>query len=183
MGKKKGRVYECDACGKDYEPYSITQLTCSRSCASSGTRNGSYKHGHLVNGKRSKTLSIWYGMRARVNNPKEYHKKYYKNIKICQRWDDFNNFLEDMGECPSEKHSIDRIDVYGDYEPSNCRWATHTQQMNNTTSNRVLTLNGVSMTQEQWGRKLGMNGAVIYKRLKRGWSVERSLTTPLTIKR
>lgn len=99
---------------------------------------------------------------------------------MCDRWlNSFDNFLEDMGKSPSPKHSIDRIDVNGNYEPSNCRWATHLEQMSNMRSNKILTLDGESHTQEEWGRITGIGGTAICKRLRRGWTVEKALKTPL----
>lgn len=82
---------------------------------------------------RSRTYRIWIAMRSRCNNPKHSSYDYYggRGIKVCERWNDFAMFWEDMGECPSENHSIDRINGDGNYEPSNCRWAVQSAQMDN----------------------------------------------------
>lgn len=77
--------------------------------------------------------SAWLAMRQRCYNPKSQRFKYYggRGIKICSRWlTSFDNFIEDMGRRPKGK-SLDRIDVDGDYEPDNCRWATQTEQIVN----------------------------------------------------
>lgn len=76
---------------------------------------------------------VWIAMRQRCSNPKCRVYKHYggRGIKVCKEWDDFKRFIDDMGRRPSDGYSIDRIDVNGDYEPSNCRWATRTQQVVN----------------------------------------------------
>lgn len=83
--------------------------------------------------KQSPEYWAWRGMLFRCLNPKAtYFPKYGgRGIAICERWMTYKNFLEDMKERPSAKHSLDRIDVDRDYEPSNCRWATATMQSRN----------------------------------------------------
>lgn len=88
------------------------------------------KHGHRA--KRSPTYYSWAAMIARCTNPNRSDYRYYGGlgIKVCERWRSFANFLEDMGERPRGR-TLDREDANGDYEPSNCRWATKKTQMNN----------------------------------------------------
>jgi hypothetical protein len=96
-------------------------------------------HGHSVRGNRSRTYGVWAGMKQRCSNPKAIGYANYggRGIKVCERWESFENFLADMGEAPggprgnADHRSIDRIDVEGNYEPGNCRWATQTEQIAN----------------------------------------------------
>ncbi len=148
---------------------------------------GCYKR--AVNGQTSRThgmsstatYKIWQGMHKRCNNPKCRTYPLYggRGIKVCERWESFENFLEDMGERPADNLSLDRIDNEGDYEPGNCRWATDTEQVNNTRRNNRITFNGVTQNLGQWAKQTGLPRDAIFLRIKRGWSVERALTTPL----
>ena len=83
---------------------------------------------------RTAEYRIWDKMKERCDYPKchNYHLYGARGIKVCDRWESFENFLEDMGVRPSSKHSIERKDVNGDYEPSNCKWATTKEQTRNT---------------------------------------------------
>lgn len=156
---------------------------CSKSCAASGTHNSAYKHGNATRFKgQTKEYKTWAQVKTRTTNPNSQNAAYYmgRGIKMCDRWlNSFEAFYEDMGPAPTPKHSIDRIDPNGDYEPGNCRWATHIEQMNNIRNNKRIEFGGVVMTQEEWGRVTGIRGSVIQKRLKRGWTVEKALTTQL----
>jgi len=84
--------------------------------------------------KHLKEGRCWSGIKQRCNNPNSTAYEYYggRGIKMCKRWAlSFENFIEDMGSAPGPEYSIDRIDVDGDYEPGNCRWATPVEQRNN----------------------------------------------------
>jgi hypothetical protein len=103
-----------------------------------------------------------------------------RGIRICDRWTEpngqgFANFLTDMGERP-DGTSLDRIDVNGNYEPSNCRWATVKEQANNKRTSRWVTAFGQTLTIAEWADVTGVGAGVIRKRLNRGWSPGRSLT-------
>jgi hypothetical protein len=100
-------------------------------------------HGHTTGGKSSKVYRVWAQMLQRCTTPTD--QKYYaygaRGISVCDRWLKFENFLADMGE-PPLRHSIDRKDNDGNYEPSNCRWATSTQQSRNTSQNKFVIVDG-----------------------------------------
>jgi len=93
------------------------------------------KHGHTkYGGEKSREYTAWAGMKQRcynLNNPR-YKDWGGRGIKVCQRWlDSFENFLADMGACPLDKNSLDRIDNNKDYAPGNCRWANPKEQSQN----------------------------------------------------
>jgi hypothetical protein len=87
---------------------------------------------------KSKEWNSWNHMKGRCNNPNNPKFKDYgeRGMSVWKRWAKFENFYEDMGDAPSKSHSLDRIDNEGNYEPSNCRWATPEEQSNNRRANR-----------------------------------------------
>lgn len=94
---------------------------------------GYIRHGHASNGELSPTYRTWRSMMLRCDHPSQDSYQYYgeRGITVCDRWrDSFESFLADMGERPDGK-SIDRVDVNGNYEPGNCRWATASEQRRN----------------------------------------------------
>ena len=119
---------------------------------------------------------VWRGMIKRCHSKtnKGYKKYGGRGISVCERWHKFENFLSDMGD-PAGNLSIDRIDVNGDYEPNNCRWATSEVQGNNRRTNIVITHNGESLTIAQWSRKTGINRQTLYWRAKQNWHPEKML--------
>jgi hypothetical protein len=124
---------------------------------------------------------IWLAMRSRCRPVSEGgHERYGgRGISVCERWAGlFDSFLEDMGERPSDKHSIDRIDNDGDYEPGNCRWATSAEQSRNTSVNRMVTHDGETLCIADWAERYGLRPSMLSGRLNAGWDFERAVTTP-----
>lgn len=136
---------------------------------------GNTKHG--MHG--TKLYGIWKGIRERCNNPNtnRHHIYHDKGISICEEWNDFTNFSNWAMENGYEDGlTIDRIDVNGNYEPSNCRWATQKEQANNKSNSRYLSFNGETHTLGEWASITGISLRTIWKRLDSGWSVEEALT-------
>ena len=128
----------------------------------------------------SRLYRIWNSMRQRCENPKAISYKYYggKGIFVCDEWKEFKNFLAwALNNGYADNLTIDRKDSDGNYEPSNCKWATYKEQQNNTSYNRLYTHNGETLNIMQWAEKTGMSPNMLYKRLLRGWSIEKALTT------
>jgi hypothetical protein len=116
----------------------------------------------------------WMGMIGRCTNPRNHAYKDYgeRGIKVCDRWLKFENFYADMGEPPTEQHSLDRIDNNGDYNPENCRWATKAEQANNRRSSKLITFQGITMTQREWEKFLNVPEKRIHEWLKKGKTME-----------
>jgi hypothetical protein len=138
-------------------------------------------HGHTKSGKHSTEYVCWKNIIARCSDQNADAYPWYggRGIKVCERWQKFENFIADMGFKPSPKHSIERDDVDRDYEPGNCRWATAAEQGANKRNTRLLTAFGKTMHMNEWCRHLGILQGTLWDRLDRGWSVERALTEPV----
>ena len=121
--------------------------------------------------------SCWKKMIARCYRPKEASYIWYgkKGIKVAPEWFNFRTFLSDIGPRPSLKYSLDRINSNGNYEPGNVRWATRTAQARNRRNNRLITVNGTTLTVSAWAEKLDISPNPIYSRLQRGWSPLKAL--------
>lgn len=141
------------------------------------------KHGNLHHeGKEPRLYRIWKCIRNRcygANSQRDCYKNYAgRGISMCEEWDDFTAFEKwALENGYADNLSIDRIDVNGDYEPSNCRWADTKTQANNTRRNVRITYNGETHTFAEWGRIVGIKSSIIRSRIvERGWSVEEALT-------
>jgi hypothetical protein len=116
------------------------------------------------------------GMHDRCKN-KRLDRHTYKKITVCERWNKFENFFEDMGNPPTNKHSIDRIDNDGNYCPENCRWATYTEQARNKSNNTILEYDGKRMTIAEWSEYNGIKAATICRRIYvQRWPLSEALT-------
>lgn len=119
-------------------------------------------------------------MRQRCVNPRHKSFKDYgaRGISVCAEWRKFKGFLADMGQRPTPRHTLERKDRRGNYEPGNCEWANWITQANNRSSNSFLEFNGKCQTKSMWARELGISRGLITDRLDLGWSVEKTLTRP-----
>lgn len=139
-------------------------------------RRDSESHGR----SGTKQYIAWQTMIRRCYDKR--HKSYTsygaRGIRVCDRWlYSFSNFLEDMGERP-DGMTLDRIDPNGNYEPSNCRWATNKEQANNRTNSRLLTVDGVTKTVTEWAEYSDVTAGQIARRVKSGWSHKDAVFKP-----
>ncbi len=131
---------------------------------------------------KTKEHRTWRGLRSRCNDPSNKGYKNYggRGIKVCERWDSFENFFADMGPAPSPKHSIDRFpNVNGDYGPGNCRWATDAEQHANRRDNCYLEYRGETKMAVEWMAISGLPKSTFFNRLYRGWPIEKVMEAPV----
>lgn len=135
-------------------------------------RKRSYQwHGHGCPTNKSPTYQTWLKMKQRCSDPKNPYFHLYggRGIVVCDKWvHDFAQFLADVGERPSAKHSLDRINNDAGYEPGNVRWATAAEQSANRRVNVYITIDGVTKHQQAWTREAGLSPATIRERMARG---------------
>lgn len=155
--------------GKDLRTGATKSCGCLR--AEKGVIN------NLIHGKsNTRTFRIWRRMRERCSNRRCTDWRHYggRGIRVCERWQDFMTFLNDMGEAPSGA-TIERIDNNGDYEPANCRWGSRKEQARNKRDNKDITYQGRTQCVAAWAEEIGIKYSVLSSRLRRGWPVERAL--------
>lgn len=177
---KRGHILykvKCD-CGKEKTVLGASLRSGgSRSCDKCYLLTGS--HGMW----KSKEFSIWSSMKDRCYNPNNSRYENYgeRGIVVCERWiNSFANFYTDMGD--SNGLSIDRIDVNSGYCPENCRWATPTVQARNRTNNTTFEYKGEVKCVSEWCEIYNIASSTFHNRLKRGWSIEKTIETPVNIK-
>ena len=138
----------------------------------------SYKHGES---HTSRLYREWASMKLRCysKNRKDYINYGGRGIKVCEEWKDYFSFRNwALKNGYSDDLTLDRIDVNGNYEPLNCRWADAETQANNKRNSKFITYNGKRQTVSQWAKELNIPASRIFDRLSMGWSEEESLTIP-----
>lgn len=133
------------------------------------------RHGHRSGRKNSLTYTSWETMRTRCSMGGSY---WDKGIRVCDRWESFSNFLLDMGDRPKNT-TIDRINPLGDYEPSNCRWATASEQSRNRSDRVYFEHDGRRMLLTDWAKETGIAFSCLFKRVHTlGWPFFKAIGTP-----
>lgn len=168
---------KCNDCGHEF-----TARTGAINYGDAACAPCSYKRKVTHGMVESMEYKSWRSMKSRCLNPKDDNYADYggRGISVSQEWvNSFETFFADMGRKPSSKHSIERIDVNGNYEPSNCRWATMTEQANNRRNNTRLTFRGITLNQKEWCNKLGLCESTVHNRILKGMSIEDALTIPV----
>lgn len=173
------RLYEalCDCGTVCVKRHNNLQSGITNSCGClqrERTGDAVRKHGqrrHDSTGGKTKTYRTWLGIKARCSNPTnvDFHRYGARGINVCQAWDEsFEQFLADMGQHPGGDLSIDRIDVNGNYEPGNCRWATPKEQANNRRSAVRFEYQGRVMSVPDLAAIAGVSVDCMYQRLRVG---------------
>ncbi len=170
-----------------YQPLWNCQCVCGevREVSGAGLRSGKSlncgcqrktrrTHGHARQpGQKGRTYRIWKAMRSRCQPGYQQTADYYlRGIRVCERWDSFQAFLEDMGECP-EGNSIDRIDNDKGYDPSNCRWATASTQRRNSRRVILIAIDGDDMVLKDAAARIGVSDTAIFQdRSRNGGTIQ-----------
>lgn len=144
------------------------------------TRERRFRHGL----RNTQLYRAWSNIKTRCYNPKKDTYAYYggKGITMCQEW--LNNFMAfynwSMNNGYKKGLTIDRLNPNGNYEPSNCRWVTASQQQNNKLNNHIIEYNGEIHTLAEWSSLLNLNYGTLHRRIQYlNWSIEKAFTTPI----
>jgi hypothetical protein len=123
----------------------------------------------------------WRNMLARCTDPSHKNYKNYgaRGITVCERWSKFKNFMLDMGRKPDPKFTIEREDVNGNYEPTNCKWISRKDQGRNKRNSVFVAYQGKKMLLIDLVEELGLSRAVVHGRLKMGWTLAQAIALPV----
>jgi len=175
-------LYKCSCGNETITRISNVEKGITKSCGcihKEALTEKVHKNNITHNLTNNEYFKIWRGIINRCTNPKAANYKYYgaKGITICEEWiNSPENFIKDVGERPNKTYSLDRIDNTKGYFKENCKWSTHKEQMNNRNNNILITFNNETKSINDWATQLNINMRTIVTRLRRGWSVEKTLT-------
>lgn len=186
IGKKPAWVCKCDCgnerivTGSNLNSGNVQSCGCLwKEVTPEINKEKNTRHGD----SHTKLHRAWTNMRYRCNNPncREYKNYGGRGITICKEWDSYEAFRDwALANGFDSGLSIDRIDVNGNYEPSNCRWVGIKAQSNNTRRNNKLTYNNETHTIQEWSEITGINWTTIKERINRNWPIEEALTKEVT---
>lgn len=175
-----GRYVLCECtCGKSTE-VKVSFLVSGNTKSCGHLRKVSHTIKHARSGKGDPTYNTWRAVVSRCTKKYDWSWDRYGavGITVCDRWLDFSNFLDDMGDRPKGM-TIDRIDNSKGYFPGNCRWATNVEQANNTTLNKIVEYRGHKGPLKETVSIFGGNYSLVKERIKRGWSMEDAMNKPV----
>lgn len=175
-------VFKCDCGNEKILSGALVKHGTQKSCGclqKEAVQKSNKKHGEAG----TKLYYVWTAMKQRCNNinNKEYKNYGGRGIKVCEEWEKSNGYITfrnwALQHGYKNKLTLDRIDNDGDYTPDNCRWITARENCNNKSNNHILMYKGQKHTLSEWEDIVGLNQRILWKRLKRGWSIEKTLTT------
>lgn len=186
IGKKYFNLVVVEKIGKNKDNRSVYKCACTCGNYTTAYKNqldaGHKKSCGCTIGEANKThglrkhrlYNIWKGMISRTTTTTNNDFINYggRGITVCERWKDVKNFIEDMYPSFEDGLSIDRIDVNGNYEPSNCRWATNKEQSINRRDTIFIELDGIKKTLYEWSILKNISRQAMYMRYRRGYSNE-----------
>lgn len=195
-GKKFGLLTGIEYIGKNANGWSMWRFQCD--CGNVVERLGtSVSTGNTKscgcarvapNKKHGLSSTTEYGSHAnmirRCSDTKNtmYPRYGGRGIAVCERWlgeSGFLNFLADMGEKPTKKHTLERVDNDQGYGPANCVWATKSEQAQNRNTTKLITVDGITRSQSEWDKSKGDSINIVGDRIRRGWSPEDAVVTPV----
>jgi hypothetical protein len=149
---------------------------------SCGHDGSTFKHGMARRSGWTGLYRLWHGIKNRCLNKNATDYKDYggRGIKVCERWMEFANFVTDMGERPSPKHTVGRKDNNGPYSPENCRWETMQQQGQNKRNNLMFVYQGENLCLSEISRRCGISfGLLKWRLLLKRMSIEEAVSLPV----
>lgn len=189
--KGAGRYWLCSCdCGESVVRHQVSLVhghTLSCGCRKRSSNAGHFKATHGLSrtetGRPPRLYKIWDGMKHRTGNPKAHGYERYggAGITVCEQWiNSYEKFAADMGEPPTDRHTLDRIDSSLGYSPENCRWATYTEQNRNRSNVIKVEYEGEELALSELALRFGLPVKAVYMRVtKYGWPIDRALNTPI----